>query len=407
VSSEIVDTSARTVNLPAPTDASNPVLKPSGRLDGAQPGGAAPGVTPGVDVPDAEPGDPVSARYAVVEEIGRGGMGRVLEARDEALLREVAMKVMRSRKRVDADRFTVEAQITGQLDHPNVLPVYDYGVDDEGNPYFTMKLVRGHTSLAELIDELREGGPRVRQWTFRKRVMLIQEVCRALHYAHVRGVLHRDVKPDNIVIGAYGEVYLVDWGVATLSTQAQIRPVEIHDEQRRSLAESEARMIVGTPVYMSPEQIKGDAIDARSDVYSLVAVLYELLTLHHYLAPIPEGVDELRARVTKGKRTAAERYTCPVGGRVPRNLSVICLRGLSVDPTKRFADAKDLEDTLQRWLEGKNEVLCPGTCMQRGMNESRNLIDQYPVAVPAALITAGVLGSAWVLYASYVALTVT
>ena len=397
MSNEIVDTSARTVHLPAPTDESNPVLKPgqSERLDAE---------TPGVDVPEAEPGDPVVARYAVLEEIGRGGMGRVLEARDESLLREVAMKVMRSRKQVDADRFTVEAQITGQLDHPNVLPVYDYGRDDEGNPFFTMKLVRGHTSLAELIDEIRAGDPRARQWSFRRRVMLIQEICRALHYAHVRGVLHRDIKPDNIVIGAYGEVYLVDWGVATLSSQARIRPVEIHDEQRRSLEESEARMIVGTPVYMSPEQIQGASIDGRSDVYSLVAVLFELLTLHHYLTPVPEDVEGLRAKVTRGKRVAAERFSCPVGGRVPRNLSVICLRGLSGDPLKRFADAKDLEDTLQRWLEGKNEVLCPGTCMQRGMNESRNLIDQHPVAVPALLITLGVLASAWILYASYVAL---
>ncbi|MGE0708822.1 MAG: serine/threonine-protein kinase [Planctomycetota bacterium] len=360
--------------------------------------------TPG-HTEEEDRGDPTLSRYRVVEEIGKGGMGRVLEAQDGSLLRAVALKVIRSREPVEASRFAIEAQITGQLDHPSVLPVYDYGQDRQGNPYFTMKLVRGHRSLADVIESIARNEPSARRWTFRKRVMLIQEVCRALHYAHMRGVVHRDVKPENVVLGGFGEVYLVDWGVARLSGQGQVRPVAVDPQVARVVDGSERDMIVGTPLFMSPEVVAGAPAAARDDVYALVATLFELLCLHHYLVTPSEDVKALAYQIREKKRTAPERFVDPIAGRVPRTLSVICLRGLSRDPADRFQDAKELEEALQAWLEGKNPVICPGTCMQRGMNEGRDLIDQHPVLVPAAVITFGVLFLAWVGYASWVTLS--
>lgn len=345
-------------------------------------------------------GLPALERYDLEDQIGQGGMGRVLEVTDKTLRRSVALKVMHGENETDRSRFVLEAQITGQLDHPNVLPVYDYGLDDKGQPFFTMKLVRGHSSLADVMDEIAKGDPRARRWTFRRRVQVVQEVARALHYAHMRGVLHRDIKPENIVLGGFGEVYLVDWGVAALDGRAQVRPVSVAEEQARVVRETDARNIVGTPLYMSPEVIKGRPADKASDVYSLVAVLFEFLALRHYLIDLPDEVETLIKRVNEDVRIAAENFADPIAGRVPRSLSVICLRGLSIDPSKRFADALQLDETLQRWLEGKNEVVCPGTCMQRGMNESRDLIDQHPFLVPLAIISVSVLALAWLIYAT-------
>ena len=344
---------------------------------------------------------PTLVRYEVQEEIGKGGMGRVLEVRDKTLRREVALKVMLSGGETEQSRFALEAQITGQLDHPNVLPVYDYGLDEEGQPFFTMKLVRGHSSIGDLIDDIRKGEVTARRWTFKRRVQVIQEVCQALHYAHMRGVTHRDIKPENIVLGGFGEVYLVDWGVAALGHKAQVRPVDVAEEQARVVRETDARNIVGTPIYMSPEVIRGGAATPQSDVYSLVAVLFEFLTLHHYLVELPTDVQTLANQICTQRRAAAEGFVDPIAGRVPRTLSALCLNGLGISPAKRFVDARQLEDHLQAWIEGKNPVICPGTCMQRGMNESRDLIDQHPVLIPLLVITASVLALAWIGYTTW------
>ena len=352
---------------------------------------------------EALPGEviPSLVRYEMQDEIGKGGMGRVLGVRDKTLRREVALKVMLGHGRTEQSRFALEAQITGQLDHPNVLPVYDYGLDKEGNPFFTMKLVRGHSSIADVIDDIRRAEVTSRRWTFKRRVQVVQEVCRALHYAHMRGVVHRDIKPENIVLGGFGEVYLVDWGVASLSQAAQVRPVDLAEDEVKVVRETDDRNIVGTPLYMSPEVLRGGPATAQSDVYSLIAVLYEFLTLHHYLVEIPSELHDLVDQVSAKRRIAAERFTDPVGGRVPRTLSVLCLNGLAVDPGKRFLDARQLDDHLQAWIEGKNPIVCPGTCMQRGMSESRDLIDQHPVLIPLVVITAAVLALAWFGYATY------
>ncbi len=354
-------------------------------------------------------------RYAVKDEIGRGGMGRVLLARDHDLNRDVAMKVLLHKEVSDSQlrRFIEEAQVTGQLEHPNVLPVHDFGVNGDGDLFFTMKLVKGHVTLEEVIDRLRaDDREAYRLFTFERRVQIVQQVCHALTYAHQRGVVHRDIKPSNIVLGTCGEVFLVDWGVAKLAG----------DERRAAPASARAPDVVrpsdrlgrnatrdgewlGTPAYMAPEQVVGHhhEVDARTDVYCLVAVLYELLTLHYYLGAVGGRSGDIMAAILGRKPIDAEDHKHRLNGRVPRILSRICRKGLEKDREDRYQSADELEQALQGWLEGNTPVVCPGTAIKRGLTGWSLLIDRYPVLVPAASITAlalmlaSLVASVWLL----------
>ncbi len=379
-----------------PVEPPKSVLKRLVALPAAEPapGGAAP--------PPEEDAD--DERYAIKDEIGRGGMGRVLLARDHDLNRDVAMKVLLHKEVSDAQlrRFIEEAQVTGQLEHPNVLPVHDFGVNGDGDLFFTMKLVKGHVTLEEVIERLR-GGDReaFRLFTFERRVQLIQHVCHALTYAHQRGVVHRDLKPSNVVLGTCGEVFLVDWGVAKLAgdsprgpAPASVRaPDVVRPSDRLGRKATRDGEWLGTPAYMAPEQVVGHQheIDARTDVYSLVAVMYELLTLHYYLGTVGGRSGDIMAAILGRRPHDAEDHKHPVQGRVPRILSRICRKGLEKRQEDRFQSAAELERELQAWLEGNTPIVCPGTAIKRGLTGWSLLIDRYPVLVPAASITALVL----------------
>jgi serine/threonine protein kinase len=344
---------------------------------------------------------PVDDKHVFEAEIGRGGMGRILKVKDVDLNRDVAMKVLLA----DCDqhqRFIEEAQITGQLDHPNVIPVHEFGVSADGELFFTMKFVRGHRSLRDLIDDLLTGDAKVHaEYSFERRVQLIQQVCDALHYAHERGVVHRDIKPENVVVGRFGEVYLVDWGVAKL-VDASALPPAIEgdlDEQIHVVGEAERGAtahgaLVGTLAYMAPEQVSPTrgVIGPWTDVYSLCALLYELLCLHHYL----EGVEvdtyiQLMAAVMRAKPRAAESYLGEPNGRVPRNLSRICRKGLLKSPHDRWGSAREVRQALQLWLEGRSPAVCPGTTLQRWLATFSRAIDRRPVVLPIVSLVVGVL----------------
>jgi serine/threonine protein kinase len=342
------------------------------------------------------------ARHVVCEEIGRGGMGRVLKVRDTSLDRDVAMKVS-LQKQATSERLVAEARITSQLDHPNVIPVHELGVSDRGALFFTMKLVRKHQTLLDVIEALAAGDPQAhRIYTFERRVRIVQQICDALHYAHERGVIHRDVKPENVVLGPCGEVYLVDWGVAMLRSvkeQSGVEPVRLPKGSR-----DERGSTVGTPGYLPPEQIELEPsqVGPWSDVYSLCAVLYELLSLHHYLQGFEvESYTQLAEVVRGGTPRAAETYFDGANGRVPRSLSRICSKGLSKGCRQRWSSAAELNEALQEWLEGRSPVVCPGTLIQRGLSELGCLIDRHPVAVPALTLALGFaafalsLGGGW------------
>ena len=237
------------------------------------------------------PSLPISSRYQIVGEIGRGGMGVVLRGRDPNLGRDIALKMLHdanAQNPLMIQRFVEEAQIGGQLQHPGILPIYDFGVDAQRRPYFTMRLVEGRT-LASLLEAREDTAV-----DLMRLLRIFEQVCQTVGYAHARGVIHRDLKPANIMVGVHGEVQVVDWGLAkvigrrtsTLSVQSsgdtlpaldpEVATVRSNDGSRQSLHGS----IMGTPAYMSPEQARGevDELAATTDVFSLGACLCEILT---------------------------------------------------------------------------------------------------------------------------------
>ncbi len=269
-----------------------------------------------------------AGRYQVVGEIARGGIGVVLKGRDVDLGRDVAMKVLRDEYALSDDvlhRFVEEAQIGGQLQHPGIVPVYELGLRDDRRPFFTMKLVKGHT-LATVLCE-----PDVREPGSRRRLLgIFESVCQTMAYAHTRGVIHRDLKPANVMVGAFGEVLVVDWGMGKVLQQGGVA------DERRSMqqtviatvrsaavgSQSQVGSVYGTPAYMPPEQARGeiDTLDERADVFALGAILCEILT-----GKPPYVGDELRKAANADLGDAHGRLdACGAGGELTA-LAKACL----------------------------------------------------------------------------------
>ncbi len=283
-------------------------------------------------------------RYVLGRELGRGGGGRVVRAFDRMLGRTVAMKVLRREVEVDdaiIDRFVAEAQATGQLEHPNIVPVYDFGVLPTGEVFYTMREVR-RQSLRAVLNSLRQGDPATAsEYTLVKLVSILRQICQAVDYAHSRGVVHRDLKPDNVMLGDFGEVLVMDWGLArVLETGVQTSPQS-----------DEAGHTLGTPAYMSPEQARGDLdrVDERSDVYSLGAILYETLTLEPPF--LGENAVEVMWNVVEADLTDPAARA-PDGRPVPEELERICQRALERDRDLRFRTVREFHNALEDWLEG-------------------------------------------------------
>jgi serine/threonine-protein kinase len=283
-------------------------------------------------------------RYALGQTLGSGGGGRVVRAYDRVLGRSVAMKILRPdivEDQLALARFIAEAQTTGQLEHPNIMPVYDFGTLPSGEVFYTMREVR-KSSLREVVQRLGEGDQAfMEEFTTTRLIGLLVQVCNAIHYAHVRGVIHRDLKPDNIMVGEYGEVLVMDWGLARV----------IHGEVDTSLrAVAERGHTLGTPSYMPPEQARGEMehVDMRSDVYSIGAILYELLTLQ---PPFGQGSPiDIMWRVVEDPLPAPSE--CAPLRVIPEDLERICMRALAYYPLQRFPSAKAMADALQDWLDG-------------------------------------------------------
>ena len=317
-------------------------------------------------------------RFVLEGEIARGGMGAVLRAVDCDLRREVAVKYLldQSDPRKQA-RFVEEAQITGQLEHPNIVPIHELGIDGQGRLFFAMKMVHGR-SLQQILEELRDA-PRsaAKEWPLGRLLTVFVSVCNALAYAHSRGVVHRDLKPANIMVGDFGEVYVMDWGLAKIVRHAapaeptaviQSTPSFAWAEDadasagqaatvRTSRQESDDRTmdgaILGTPLYMAPEQAQGqlDAIDARTDVYALGAILYKMLTL---LPAIDRqgGAALILARVVKGEIVPPEKRTPQ--RRIPAELSAVALKALAREPANRYPSAEALRRDVELYQEGRS-----------------------------------------------------
>ncbi|MBX3187642.1 MAG: serine/threonine protein kinase [Labilithrix sp.] len=290
-----------------------------------------------------------SARYAVERVLGEGGMGIVRLVHDEVVGRRVAKKELKRRDDEGARaRFIREARLQGQLEHPAIPPVYDIGEEADGNPFFTMKRVRGQ-SLAAVIAQRKEG--KAVEHSTRKLLAAFSQLCLATHYAHERGAVHRDIKPSNIMLGPYGEVYLLDWGVAKLEGE---REPLASDESIDASSEIETARgaIVGTPATMAPEQASGARVDARADVYALGAVLFELLTLE----PLhPRGTfEEIVPEVVRGVE-ARPSVRAPHMD-VPPELERVCVAATRPDPADRLASAKDLHRRIEAYLDGDRDL---------------------------------------------------
>jgi serine/threonine protein kinase len=302
-------------------------------------------------------------RYQPLETIGEGGMGEVRLCADRRVGRQIAMKVLRKDHASRADlrgRFFREVRAQGQLEHPSIVPVYDVGTDETGALFFTMKRVRGQT-LQQIRKALRRGDEAaLRQHSLHRLLTAFGSACLAVDFAHARGFLHCDLKPANVMLGDFGEVYVLDWGLAKLPQAQETAGVPTAPAPSAAPsappgpeAPSGATPVVsGTAGYMAPEQVRGEALDARSDVYALGAILYELLTLE----PMHTGKDA-QALCESTLRGVAIRPTARAPGRpIDPELEAICLRACALDPKGRYASARALYDDLQRFLEGDRDL---------------------------------------------------
>lgn len=297
-------------------------------------------------------------RYLAGELLGEGGMGEVRVYTDRRIGRDVAGKVLRpDAARVPnlRERFLFEARVQGQLEHPAIVPVYDLGVRPDGSEYFTMRRLVGWT-LHQVLKDLRRGDrATANQFSRRRLLAAFQSVCLAAEFAHQRGVIHRDLKPANVMLGAYGEVSVLDWGVAKLSRQEP--PVTPTPAAAAALEEAHTQTqvgeILGTPGYMSPEQAAGSPdVGPESDLFSLGAMLYEILTLHKL---VPGHSDrDVRENTLRGRYDAAISNRFPQLD-IPKQLEDLCVRATQHDGALRLS-ARELHDELDRYLEGEGDV---------------------------------------------------
>lgn len=315
---------------------------------------------------------PCISKHRLLEKIGRGGMGTVYRGHQDSLQRDVAVKVVNASHdyAANVERFAREAHILAQLDHPNIVPVYDYGTDPQGRRAYTMKLVRGQT-LQALLKNLAKG---TESTSLQRLLRVFRKVCDAMEFAHSRGIIHRDLKPDNIMVGEFGEVLVMDWGLAleltrdTPETFSSVISAKIPAPGEAPAVSGSSSVgtrdssltlegeVLGTPQYMSPEQANGImGIDARADVYALGGILYSILSLR---PPVPRGeFHEMLANVRKGSIEPFELERSmlvdrPELWRIPPALLSVVRKAMALDPAQRFQTVGGLGADIEAYVGG-------------------------------------------------------
>ncbi|MBI5801587.1 MAG: protein kinase [Verrucomicrobia bacterium] len=330
---------------------------------------------------------PASA-YELGRILAKGGMGAILSARDTSIQRTVAVKVILTGAEASDEhihRLVTEARITGQLEHPNIVPLHELGVTADGVVYYTMRLVEGVT-LSEVLEKIRLKDPAaIAKYPLRTLLTVFQKICDAVAFAHSRGVVHRDLKPDNLMLGEFGEVFVMDWGLAK-RMRAEGREVGTTHLRKRGPVVQDlsgdsfktlSGQVKGTPRYMAPEQAEGrvEDIDERTDIYALGAILYAMLTLHPPVAG--ETVNEVLTQVASGtispptsynpRHTHISRLTHPAAAprdiappelvhcpdrRIPSALSAVAMKALARDSAKRYPTVAALQLDIAAYQGG-------------------------------------------------------
>ncbi|MDF7824908.1 serine/threonine-protein kinase [Pontiellaceae bacterium B12227] len=310
-------------------------------------------------------------RYSPNKKLNQGGMKAIWEVDDHRTARKVAMALIQDSKIAsedDIDSFLYEARLTANLQHPNIIPIYDIALDENGNPYFTMKALKGET-LGDIIKQLRNGNAEyIGRYTRTRLLAIFLKVCNAIDYAHTKGVIHLDLKPSNISVGDFGDVHVLDWGLSTLITHLNeydgepvswqsMDDVELENGQtlthylEGSAKRREHKNVVGgTPGYMSPEQAQGvpSDIDFQTDVYMLGSLLYEILTYH---CPI-EGtkIKEVLQKTVRGDFSPPGMRAPEL--KIPAPLSAIALKAMSTEPTDRYPNVASLITDIHKYQDG-------------------------------------------------------
>lgn len=294
-------------------------------------------------------------RYTDFKTIDRGGVCLIQSCKDNYLGRIVCHKSLRKefvKSKEETVRFLREARVTAMLQHPNTIPVYDISRDSEGHYFFTMKLLHGHT-LHGIFEKLKSNDDEIgKEFKLNRLLGAFIQVANALDYAHEHGVIHRDIKPMNIALGAYGEVHLIDWGLAKVwhkdrsITETERKETPLSPGANFRLTHS--GQLKATPLYMSPEQVSDELnLDARSDIYSMGTVLYEILTLE----PMIEGttITELMDNINKGNFVPPSKRA--PDRNIPHQLEEICMKCVQVDPAKRYRKVSDFIDDIREFRE--------------------------------------------------------
>jgi serine/threonine-protein kinase len=314
------------------------------------------------------------SRYTLTRVQGRGGLGQVWLAIDEHLHREVALKEILPTKQdrpTTATQLMKEAQITGQLEHPNIVPVYEMARGPDERPFYTMRFLRGRA----LMDRIREYHHARRDGKhdpleLRELLTIFVSICNAMAYAHARGVIHRDLKPQNVMLGDFGEVMVVDWGLAKLVSQpddeGDYRKIEVADE--RELTATLEGKLMGTPAYMSPEQADGhiSLLDARTDIYGLGGILFAILSGHApHISAQPGQTAKDTMHLVRQISEGPTPHVRPLDPMVPKALDAICAKAMAKKKSDRYRTASELAKDVTCWLADEPVSVYTATWSER------------------------------------------